>query len=121
MPMIEDAYEFGTTYATRGCFGNYTERLKCLQNARATAASFVTKFFHDYPDYRYNKANADVVFQVLYFAVNNEILKLLMETNDRNYKKFTAEVFANNLYEGFTGERSGIRRSVYFPKHPLVA
>ena len=62
MPMIEDAYEFGTTYATRGCFGNYTERLKCLQNARATAASFVTKFFHDYPDYRYNKANADVAF-----------------------------------------------------------
>ena len=121
MPMIEDAYEFGTTYATRGCFGKYTERIKCLQNARATAASLVTKFFHDYPDYRYNKANADVVFQVLYFAVNHEILKLLMETNDNNYKKFTAEVFANNLYEGFTGEKSGIRRSVPASKTPYEA
>ena len=102
MSMIDDAYEFGTNYGARGCYGSYNERLACLQSARSTAISLVTKFFQDYPDYRYNKTNAEIVFQVLYFAVNHEILKLLLTTNDDNYKKFTAEIFANNLYNEFS-------------------
>ena len=56
-------------------------------------------------------ANAEIVFQVLYFTVNDEILKLLIWTNEENYKKFTAEIFANDLYNDLTGQRSGIRRS----------
>jgi len=121
MSMIDDAYEFGTNYGARGCYGSYNERLACLQSARSTAISLVTKFFQDYPDYRYNKTNAEIVFQVLYFAVNHEILKLLLTTNDDNYKKFTAEIFANNLYNEFSGSKSNIRRSVPASKAPYDA
>ena len=121
MSMIEDAQEFGKSYGAKGCYGTYSERLKCLQNARATAASLVPKFFKDYPDYRYIRSNAEIVFQVLYFTVNDEILKLLIWTNEENYKKFTAEIFANDLYNDLTGERSGIRRSIPAQKTPYTA
>ena len=121
MSMIEDAQEFAKTYGVDRYPKTYPERLKCLQNARSAAASLVPKFFKDYPDYRYVRANAEIVFQVLYFTINDEILKLLTRANEENYKKFTADLLANDLYNGFTGKRSGIRRSMPERKTPYEA
>ena len=121
MSIIEDAYEYGKSYGSKNCEYGYKDRLKCLVSARTIATSLVSQFFKDYPDYRYNQINASIVFQAIYFGTNDNILDYLKHINTNDYKKFSAMIFAENLYSDLTGEKGSVRRVLPQSKTPLEA